>query len=199
MPPHPKYVVYWALFLFFSLHYSTFAVMEGFFITSSTHSRHSSHTVSTAHASRTHVKPPQTDFLVKPDNSLGPTHDSPSESPLRTKATSNPKQHRKSIKNDKQREHHPSQALTNSPPCYDRSSVVAGARRAASKTKPVSSSVLRAMEGAWKASRESHGSLPRSSKPSRLDIGDWFRFLSLWKERLSLSFSLFRVSTRVSP
>lgn len=40
--------------------------------------------------------------------------------------------------------------------------------------------------------------MPRSPKPSRLGIGDWFQFLSLWKERLSLSFSLFRVSTRVS-
>lgn len=47
----------------------------------------SSPTLFTAHASRTHVKAPQTDFHIKPDNSSGPTHDSPSETPLRTKVT----------------------------------------------------------------------------------------------------------------
>lgn len=35
----------------------------------------------------THVKASQTDFRVKPDTLSGPTHDSPSETPLRTKAT----------------------------------------------------------------------------------------------------------------
>lgn len=62
----------------------------------STHSRHSSHTLSTAHASRTHVKAPQTDFHIKPDNSSGLTHDSPSERPLRTKVTFQPRQAPKS-------------------------------------------------------------------------------------------------------
>lgn len=51
-----------------------------------TNPRHSSHTLSTAHASRTHVKAPQTDFPVKSDNSSGPTHDRPSERPSRTKS-----------------------------------------------------------------------------------------------------------------
>lgn len=54
-------------------------------------------TLSTAHASRTHVTAPQTDLHVKPDNSSGPTHDSPSERPLRTKATPQPTQAPKSI------------------------------------------------------------------------------------------------------
>lgn len=54
-------------------------------------SMHSSHTLSTAHAFRTHVKAPQTDFHVKPDNSSESTHDSPSERPLRTKVTFQPK------------------------------------------------------------------------------------------------------------
>lgn len=57
--------------------------------------------LSTAHYSRTHVKAHQTDFLVKPDNSSGLTHDSPSERPLRTKATFQPKTAPKSIENTK--------------------------------------------------------------------------------------------------
>lgn len=63
----------------------------GFSFTSATHPRHSSRTLFTAHASRTHVKAPQTDLHVKPDNSSGSTHDSPSEKPLRTKTTFQPK------------------------------------------------------------------------------------------------------------
>lgn len=52
---------------------------------------HSSPTLFTAHASRTHVKAPQTDFPVKHDSSSGLTHDSPSERPLRTKVTFQPR------------------------------------------------------------------------------------------------------------
>lgn len=70
----------------------------GFSFTASTHSRHSPHTLFTAHAPRTHVKAPQTDLPAKPDNSSGPTHDSPSERLLRTKVTfqhkTAPKKHR---------------------------------------------------------------------------------------------------------
>lgn len=69
----------------------------GFFM-SATHLRHFSLTLSTAHVSRTHVKAPQTDLHVKPDNSSGSTHDSPSERPLRKKVTfqhkTAPKKHR---------------------------------------------------------------------------------------------------------
>lgn len=46
--------------------------------------------LSTAYAYRTHVKAPQTDFHPKPDNSSGPTHDSPLETPLRKKETFQP-------------------------------------------------------------------------------------------------------------
>ena len=63
--------------------------------------RHSSRTLFTAHHSRTHVKAPQTDFPVKPDNSSGLTQDSPSERHLRTKVTFRPKTAPKSIENTK--------------------------------------------------------------------------------------------------
>lgn len=63
----------------------------GFSFTSSTHPRHSSSTLFTAHASRTHVKAPQTDLHAKPDNSSGLTRNSPAEKPLRTKTTFQPK------------------------------------------------------------------------------------------------------------
>lgn len=71
----------------------------------------------TAHASRTHVKAPQTDFPVKHDNSSDLTHDSPSETRLRTKVTFQPKTAPKSIENTKPQEGHPSQASINSHPC----------------------------------------------------------------------------------
>lgn len=59
------------------------------------------HTLSIAYASRMHVKALQTDFPVKPDNSLGLTHDSPSKRLLHTKETFQPKKHRKSIEDTK--------------------------------------------------------------------------------------------------
>ena len=64
----------------------------------STHPRHSSPTLFTAHASRTHVKGPQTDFPVKHDNLSGPTHDSLSETPLRTKVTFQQKSTEKALR-----------------------------------------------------------------------------------------------------
>lgn len=73
-------------------HYST-SCRNGVFLLR--HPWHSSPALFTAHASVTHVKAPQTDFHVKPDNSSGPTHDSPSEKPLRKKVTF---QHRKTPK-----------------------------------------------------------------------------------------------------
>lgn len=63
--------------------------------------RHPSRTLFTAHASKTHVKAPQTDLHAKPDNSSGLTHDSPSERPLRIKTTFQPKQAPKSIEDTK--------------------------------------------------------------------------------------------------
>lgn len=99
----------------------------------STHSRHSSRTLFTAHAPKTHVKAPQTDFPAKPDNSSGPIHDSPSERPLRTKETFQPKTAPKSIEDTKLQEEHPSQARTNSPPCSFSPRVETKARRAASR------------------------------------------------------------------
>ena len=48
---------------------------------------HPSHTLSTTYTSRTHVKAPQTDFHIKPDNSSGPTNDNPPKKPLRMKVT----------------------------------------------------------------------------------------------------------------
>lgn len=93
------------------------------------------HTLSTAHAPETHVKAPQTDFPGKPDNSSGPTHDSPLERPLRTKVTFRhgkaPKRHRghQAVREP------PSQARTNSPPCSFRSGIGTKARRAASRPR----------------------------------------------------------------
>lgn len=136
--------------------------------TSSTHSKHSSPLLSTAHASRTHVKAPQTDFPVKPDNSSGPTHNSPSKRPLRKKATFQPKQAPKSIENTKQREDHPSQAPTNSPPCSPQVEDRDQGPKGSIEAKPVSSSMLRAMEEASKHQVRLHGSIPQSPKPSRL-------------------------------
>lgn len=51
------------------------------------HPRHSSPVLFTAYAFRTHVKAPQTDLHVKPDNSSGLTYDSPSKRLLHTKST----------------------------------------------------------------------------------------------------------------
>lgn len=93
-------------------------------------------TLFTAHASRTHIKADQTDFPVKPDNSSGPTHDSPSERPSRAKVTFRHQKAPKSIEDTKQREDHPSQAWTDSSPCSIRSGTGAKARRAASKPSP---------------------------------------------------------------
>lgn len=55
------------------------------------HPRHPSSTLFTSQASRTHVRASQTDFPARPDNSLGLTHDSQSERPLRTRAALQPK------------------------------------------------------------------------------------------------------------
>ena len=115
------YVVDW-IFEYYSPIIARRAVM-GFSFTSSTHPLHSSYTVSTAHASRTHVKALQTDFHVKPDNSSGSTHDSPSERPLRTKVTFQPKQAPKSSKEshaspNRERTDQAKQR-TNSPPCLE--------------------------------------------------------------------------------
>lgn len=70
-------------------------MMGFFFYTIHAFVWHPSRTIFTVHASRTHVKAPQTDFPVKHDNSSGLTHDSPSERHLRTKATFQPQKHRK--------------------------------------------------------------------------------------------------------
>ena len=59
----------------------------GFSFTSFTCSMAFPHSLFTVHASRTHVKAPQTDFPVKPDNSSRLTQDSQSKRPLRKKAT----------------------------------------------------------------------------------------------------------------
>lgn len=63
--------------------------------------RHPYRTLFTAHASRTHVKAPQTDLHAKPDNSSRLTHDSPSERSLYTKVTFQHKKHRKSMEDTK--------------------------------------------------------------------------------------------------
>lgn len=91
MPPHPSMYVVDLDFAIITHPIIAHPAVMGFSITSSTHSWHSSRTLFTAHASRTHVKAPQTDLHAKPDNSSGLTHDSPSERRLRTKVTFQPK------------------------------------------------------------------------------------------------------------
>lgn len=59
------------------------------------------HTLFTAHASRTHVKAPPAVFPVKPDNSSGLTHDSPSGKPLRKRVTFQHQKAPKSSENTK--------------------------------------------------------------------------------------------------
>ena len=152
------------------------------------------HTLSTAHASRTHVKAPQTDLHGKPDNSSGPTHDSPSERPLRTKATSQPKKAPKSIEDTKPREDHPSQARTDSPQCPDQIGYRDQGPKGNIETQTGSSSLLRAMEEASKTSGQTPWLNTAAIEGSEAwSIGIGLR-LSLWKERLSLSFSLLSLS-----
>jgi hypothetical protein len=130
--------------------------------------RYSSSTLFTAHASRTHVKAPQTDFPVKHDNSSGLTHDSPSERPLRTKSDVPTPKAPKSIEATKPREEHQSRARTDFPHCLDVSRIGTKARRAASKPRRIPP---RCPEP-WKKPRKHqvgpHGSMPLSPKPSRL-------------------------------
>lgn len=122
----------------------------------------------TAHASRTHVKAPQADLHAKPDNSSGLTHDSPSERPLRTKVTFQPKQAPK-----KHREH---QAVRGAPkPSTDQLSslpIQSGNRdqgpKGSIEAKTVSSSMPRAMEEASEASGQTPWLHYAAPKPSRL-------------------------------
>lgn len=165
---------------------------------SSAHFRHSSHTLSTAYASRTHVKALQTDFHAKPNNSSGSTYDSPPESLLRTKATFQHQKAPKSIENIKQREDHPSQAPTNSPPCPSQSGIGTKARRAASRPSPYPPRCSEPWKKPLRHQVRLHGSMPRFIEAFKAWFRDWFRFLSLWKERLSLSFSLYLYLTIVS-
>lgn len=160
--------------------------------------RHSYPTLSTAHASRTHVKALQTDLHAKPDNSSGPTHDSPSKRPLRTKVTFQPKTAPK-----KHREH---QAVRGSPkPNTDQLSSMPiqsenrdQGPKGNTETKTASSSMLRAMEEALKASGQNpwlHASVIEAFKACVRRLVS----VSLSLERkIYLSFSLFRLSIRVS-
>lgn len=155
--------------------------------------------LSTTHAPVAHVKAPQTDFPVKPDNSSGPTHDSPSERPLRTKATF---QHEKAPKKASRkategpRGERTTQAGKGPTTLNAPSGPGTGtkARRAASKPRrhppPCSEP--------WKKLRSIRSDTmapchaPRSLQG--LASRSVFGFLSLWKERFYLSFSLLSIS-----
>lgn len=166
---------------------------------SPTRSWYSFHTLSTAHASRTHVKAPQTDFPVKPDNSSGPTHDNPSERPLRKKVTFQPKQAPKkawrtpSRKRTTQAKHGPTllHALTGS-------NIGTKARRATPRRSPYPPPCLEP----WKKPRihqvRLHGSMPQSPKPSRLGSETGFGFSLFGKKDLSFFLSLYLYLARVS-
>ena len=153
----------------------------------------------TAHASRTHVKAPQTDLHTEPDNSSGPTHDSPSEGPLRTKTTFQPKTAPK-----RQREH---QAVRGPPkPSTDQlSSMPFASQETEPRPEGQHRDQTRILLDAQSHGRsfESIRSDPMAPLRSTEAFKAWSRrlvsFLSLWKERfifLSLSYLyLTRVST----
>lgn len=163
----------------------------GVFLRHPRHPWHSSRTLFTAHASITHVKAPQTDLHAKPDNSSGLTHDSLSKKPLRTKTTLQPKTAPK-----KHRRH---QAVRGPPkPSHDRLSSMP----IQSESRDQGSKGSIETQDGFLLHAQSHG---RSFESIRSDpmapclspeaikawLGDWFRFLSLWKERfifLSLSY-----------
>lgn len=165
----------------------------GFSFTLSTHSRHSSPTLFTAHASRTHVKALQTDFHVKPDNSSGLTHNSPPKRPLRKKATF---QHKKAPKEHRGKPWKHKAARRPPKPSTDQLCSMlrpVGNRDQGPKgnigTKPVSSSMLRAMEGASKTS----GQNPWLHASATEAIKAWYRrsvSVSLSLERKTKSFFL---------
>lgn len=160
-----------------------------------THPRHSSPTLFAAHASRTHVKAPQTDLHVKPYNSSGPTHDSPSKRPSRTKVTFQhgkaPKKHGgKPWKHQAAREPpvpNTDQPLSMLHPVLNRNQGPKGSI----ETKTSSLSMPKAMAEASKASGRTPWLNATLPKPSRLDLGDRFRFSLFGKKDLVfLSLSL---------
>ena len=166
MLPHPSMYVVDLDFAIITHPIIAHRAVMGFSFTPSTHLRHSSHTLFTAHASRTHVKALQTDLHAKPDNSSGPAHDSPSERPLRTKDTFQPKTAPKSIENTKPEEEHPSPARTNSPPCPNQ--IGTKARRAVSKPRRHQLRCSEPWEEPGNHQVRFHGSMPRPPNSSRL-------------------------------
>lgn len=153
--------------------------------------RHSSHTLSTAHASRTHVKAPQTDFPVKPDNSLGPTHGSPSKRPSRTKVTFQHKKHRKASRPPSSET--PAQAKHGPTPPHAPPGRRSGPRPEGQR-RDQAYGILNAQSHG--RSFEDIRSVPMAPLRTYRSLqglvsGIGFRDLSLWKERLYLSFSLY--------
>lgn len=124
--------------------------------------------LSTAYASRTHVKASQTDFHVKPDNSSGLTHDSPSKRPLRTKTTFQPKKAAKSIEDTKPWEDHPSQARTDFPPCLDQIGYQGQGPKGNIEVRPVPPPCPEPWTKLRRHQVRPHGSMTQSPKPSRL-------------------------------
>lgn len=91
----------------------------------------------------------------------------------------------------KRREDRPSQGRTDSPPCSIQSGIGNQGPKGSTETKTSSLSLLRAMAGASKTSGQTPWLHAMMLKPSRFGLEDWFRLLSLWKERfIFLSLSL---------
>lgn len=164
---------------------------------------HSAPTLSTAHASRTRVKAPQTDFHVKPYNSSGPTHDSPSERPLRTKVTF---QHKKAPKKASRKAMEHQTARRPHKPGTDRlSSMLLPARnrgqgpKGSIETKTASTSMPRAMDEASKHQIGSHGSRHAHRSRQGFGLGDWFASLSLERKILSFFLSLISIYLEYLP
>lgn len=115
-------------------------------------------TLSTAHALKTHVKAPQTDFPVKPDNSSGPLTTALQKRLYERKQRPSMEKHRKSMEDAKRREDHPSPARTDSPPCSFQPRNRDQGPKGSIETKTSSLSLLRAMAEASKQQVSLHGS-----------------------------------------
>lgn len=163
------------------------------------HSRYSFHTLSTAHASRTHVKAPQPDLHGKPDNSPGPAHERPSERPSRTKATFRHEKAPKSIEESRGGTKWPETTQFRRgptlPPCSSPSRNRDQGPNGSIETKTSSLSLLRAMAEASKQQVSPHGSYATLIEAFKA----WFRRLvSILSPSLSYLYPyLARVSSYV--
>jgi hypothetical protein len=124
----------------------------------------------TACTSRTHETAPQTDFPVKHDNLLGLPTTARQKGLCMRKRSSSPKSTEKASRTPScemttQAKHRPTLLYAHS--ARESRPRPEGQHRGQDGTP---TSTLRAMERAWKVSRGLHGSMPQTSKPSKLSF-----------------------------